>query len=210
MRTSAEASRRLIRRAALATFCERGYCATTLEEIGLQAGITRGAVLHHFKSKPALLRATVEPYLEAVADLFAAAAVSDPPTTSEQRGLLTALTDLLLEHRFEVQLLATDVAARVQLGLVGVWGAPSHTFVALLLGSQNSQVGQLRVSAALGAIIQPLASGGLELDPPWTRDELIDAALAVLGRPNDPPLTIPELPAIAAGETCLLDHAVAK
>src|SRR5882757_3405485 len=167
MRASSEASQLAIRRAALAIFCERGYRATTLEEIGAQVGVTRGTVLHHFKSKPDLLKAVVAPYLDGLADLIDSAEVHDPPTTSERRTLLTALADLFLKHRRAVQLLATDVAARVQLGLVDAWTAPSEGLVAVLLGSQASRQSRVRMSAALGAMVQPVASVGLDLAPAW-------------------------------------------
>ncbi|MDT4905563.1 MAG: Bacterial regulatory protein tetR family, partial [Pseudonocardiales bacterium] len=61
MSVRTEEMRRAIARAALSTFCERGYGVATLEEIGVQVGLTRGGVLHHFKSKPDLLEAVAAP-----------------------------------------------------------------------------------------------------------------------------------------------------
>lgn len=168
----------------MATFCARGYRATTLEEVGDQVGITRGTVLHHFHSKAELLSAVVDPYLRAIADLLLHAGVDDLTRASQRRKFLTELADLLLEHRGTVQLLATDVATRVQLGLVDRWAAPSHKLLTLLVGSNPSDVGRVRVAAALGAIVQPVASVQLDLDTPGARCEIVDAALAVLDRPS--------------------------
>jgi AcrR family transcriptional regulator len=186
MRASTEESRAAIQRTALATFCARGYRTTTLEEIGAQVGVTRGTVLHHFKSKADLLAAVADPYLKAVEVLLDSAEAGDPPTVAEQRQLLTDLADLLLQHRDALRLLVTDVAARVQLGLVDQWAAPTDRLVRLLLGSYPAVTCQVRVSAALGAMIHPLASGGVRLNTAESRSELIDAALAVLARPNTP------------------------
>lgn len=41
--------------AALNLFCQKGYNVTTIDEIAAAAGVTKGAVYHHFDSKEALL-----------------------------------------------------------------------------------------------------------------------------------------------------------
>lgn len=41
-------------------FGERGFAATPLEEVVAEAGLTRGAVYHHFKDKRALFEAVVD------------------------------------------------------------------------------------------------------------------------------------------------------
>jgi AcrR family transcriptional regulator len=208
MRASTETSQLAIRRSALATFCERGYRATTLEEIGARVGVTRGTVLHHFKSKPDLLHAVMAPYLDALTGLIDSAEVQDPPTASERRVLLIALADLFLQHRRAVQLLATDVAARVQLGLVDVWAAPSEGLVGVLLGSRADGMSRVRMSAALGAMVQPIASVGLDLPPAWTRSELVGAALAVLERPVTTVTTARGRPTETSGTPRVIDRAV--
>ena len=129
MRSSAERSRRLIQQSALSTFCERGYRASTLEEIGAQVGVTRGTVLHHFHSKAELLRATIGPSQQALAALLETACAQDPPTRSQRRRLLTDLLHLALAHRSAVLLLATDVGARAQLGLGRPHAAPGERLV---------------------------------------------------------------------------------
>jgi TetR/AcrR family transcriptional regulator, acrAB operon repressor len=56
----AEQTRRAIMAAALATFNTRGISSTTLEHIAEAAGVTRGAIYHHFGDKQALLGAIRE------------------------------------------------------------------------------------------------------------------------------------------------------
>ena len=48
-------SKEKIARAALRLFARKGYATASLEEIATQAGFTKGAVYHFFKSKEALL-----------------------------------------------------------------------------------------------------------------------------------------------------------
>jgi AcrR family transcriptional regulator len=180
MSVRTEATRRAIARAALSTFCQRGYGVATLEEIGAQVGLTRGGVLHHFKSKPELLEAVAEPYRHALADLLLNAQVDDPPTEPQRRQLLTRFADLMLEHRGTLRLLANDVSARAQLELDVQCPTQQAQLVRLLTGSQSPDRTKVRVTAALGAMIQPVASMWLDLDDVGTRGELIDAAVSVI------------------------------
>jgi AcrR family transcriptional regulator len=184
MTVKTEQTRDAIARAALSTFCERGYGVATLEEIGARVGLTRGGVLHHFKSKPDLLQAVAAPYRRALADLLRNAELDDQPTVSQRRQLLTGYADVMLEHRGTLQLLANDVSARAQLGLSDQRRTPQGQLASLLVGSKATDLTQVRATAALGAMIQPVASVWLDLGDAATRDELIDAALAVIDGPR--------------------------
>jgi AcrR family transcriptional regulator len=53
---------------ATALFGERGFAGTPLEEVVQQAGLSRGAVYHHFKDKRALFDAVVDQLLLEVVD----------------------------------------------------------------------------------------------------------------------------------------------
>ena len=55
-----EATRAALVGAARSLFAERGYAATAAEEVVRQAGVTRGAMYHHFRDKKALFRAVHE------------------------------------------------------------------------------------------------------------------------------------------------------
>jgi AcrR family transcriptional regulator len=184
MNQRSEEMRRAIASAALSTFCERGYGVATLEEIGVQVGLTRGGVLHHFKSKPDLLEAVVAPYRCALADLLLTAQVDDPPTGRQRRQLLTRFAALMLAHRGTLQLLTSDVSARAQLRMRDQWLTPQGEVMSLLVGSKAADLTQVRVTAALGAMIQPVASAWLDFGDAITRSELVDAAVAVIEGPR--------------------------
>ena len=53
-------TRRALLDAARSLFAERGYHETAAEEIVRRAGLTRGALYHHFEDKKDLFRAVVE------------------------------------------------------------------------------------------------------------------------------------------------------
>jgi AcrR family transcriptional regulator len=187
MRTQPEEMRRVIVKAALLTFCERGYGPATLEEIGAKVSLTRGGVLHHFKSKAVLLEAVIEPFREALTDLLLHIQLDDPPSRGQRRQLLGSLADLMLEYRGSLRLLANDVSARAQLDRNGQWPLTEGRLIGLLLGSKGTDLTQVQVAAALGALIQPVASLWLDLDGATTRGQLVDAAAAVLDGPRSAP-----------------------
>lgn len=56
----AEATRSTLLDAALVVFSRQGYTATRLEDIAQEAGVTRGAVYHHFGGKAELYNALVQ------------------------------------------------------------------------------------------------------------------------------------------------------
>ncbi len=75
LQRTAEMRGRLIA-AARSLFVERGYAATGTPEIVSAAGVTRGALYHHFEDKQALFRAVVEAEAAAVAAAIEAAAAA--------------------------------------------------------------------------------------------------------------------------------------
>lgn len=58
--TKSERTRTTILDAALRCFHRLGYNSTTTEKIATEAGVSRGAMLHHFPSRLALIRAAVQ------------------------------------------------------------------------------------------------------------------------------------------------------
>ena len=56
----AEQTRQDLLDAALTVFSQKGYTATRLEDVARAAGVTRGAIYHHFGSKAELYSALIE------------------------------------------------------------------------------------------------------------------------------------------------------
>lgn len=77
-------------------FGERGYANTATEEIVAEAGVTRGALYHHFQSKEGLLAAVIYRVLEELAERITAAAnTTDDPFEQLLCGAQAALTAIL-------------------------------------------------------------------------------------------------------------------
>src|SRR4051794_22839633 len=59
--------------AALALFREQGYASTSLDDLCVRAGVTKGAFFHHFRSKEALAIAAANHWSEMTQAFFASA-----------------------------------------------------------------------------------------------------------------------------------------
>ncbi len=97
-RDRTEATRRDLIAAARRLFTEKSYAETSTPEIAAAAGVTRGALYHHFADKQALFRAVVEHEAEAVAQEIETASA---PDTMSARAALLAGSDAYFEamHR---------------------------------------------------------------------------------------------------------------
>lgn len=73
-----ESTRAALVEAARALFAERGFAAVGTEEIVARAGVTRGALYHHFRDKTDLFRAVLEEVERDLSEKIATAALSDP------------------------------------------------------------------------------------------------------------------------------------
>src|SRR5215472_10108801 len=110
-----EATRRRLVAAARTLFGARGYAGVGTEEIVRTAGVTRGALYHHFRDKADLFAAVAEQVEAEIAEHIAgtAGAATDPV------GALRLGTRLFLDACAEPGWQAwRDLAARYGLGLV--------------------------------------------------------------------------------------------
>jgi AcrR family transcriptional regulator len=93
----ADETRRELLRVARELFAERGYAGVGTEEIVARAGLTRGALYHHFQGKRDLFRAVHEQLEEELVAEIAAglAGVTDPDVLLEVgvRAFLDSCTD---------------------------------------------------------------------------------------------------------------------
>ena len=92
-----EATRSALMDAALELFADRGYAGVPAEEIVRAAGVTRGALYHHFKDKRDLFGAVVERVEQRVVERVAIAAAQEADPWEQQRVAIGAYLDVCLE-----------------------------------------------------------------------------------------------------------------
>lgn len=105
-RERTETMRAALLAAARDLFIEKGYAETSTPEIVAAAGVTRGALYHHFADKQALFQAVVEAEAETVAAEIDRAAPEDlPPLEALARGGEAYLTAMAAPGRTRLLLI---------------------------------------------------------------------------------------------------------
>jgi len=153
----AEATRQLLISVARERFAEKGYAATSIEEIIQQAGVARGALYHHFPGKDALFRAVYDEVQTEMASRVVATALGGPEPWEGVRAGLGAFLDACLEPEFRRIVVLDSVPV-----LSGdVWeGGIEHNELPML----RSVLTPLVESSLPGVPVEPLvyvALGGL-------------------------------------------------
>ncbi|WP_337004531.1 MULTISPECIES: TetR/AcrR family transcriptional regulator [unclassified Microbacterium] len=82
---AAETARRVLE-TATAHFAEHGYAAASIDEIAHAAGVTRGAVYHHYDSKPRLFAAVAAAQQHQIAEAIIAATADSSDDTALRDG----------------------------------------------------------------------------------------------------------------------------
>jgi AcrR family transcriptional regulator len=92
-----EATRAKLLRVGRELFARRGYADVSTEEIVRRAGVTRGALYHHFRDKRDLFAAVVEQIEQEVMEKVAETALAAGDPWEQQSAAIGAYLDVCLE-----------------------------------------------------------------------------------------------------------------
>jgi AcrR family transcriptional regulator len=95
--------------AAQTLFLNKNYADVTMTEIAETAGVTKGALYHHFSSKEALYLAMMHADLEEKKELFRSAAESAGACRERLRRLVETFLQLPREKRELIKLVRRDI-----------------------------------------------------------------------------------------------------
>ena len=163
---------------------ERGFAGTTTTLVCQRAGVSRGALLHHFPSKNDLVVAAVEHVMATRGDELAEAVRRRPP--GDTRAVL--------------QLLAGHVTSRVFTAALELWvaartdpvlhdavapleqkiGRETHRLTVELLGADESRAGVRELVQATLDLMRGLALAATLSDDTRRRGRILDQWAAVL------------------------------
>jgi AcrR family transcriptional regulator len=169
------AMRQRLLAAARALFAEKGYAATGTPELVAAAGVTRGALYHHFADKAELFRAVVEEEHVRVAE--AVNASSGDVARDDAIGALLAGSDAFLEAMQEPgrrQILLVDAPAvlgRAALDAIdarhGLATLVEGLEAAMAAGAIRRDLPLLPAAHLLGALFDRAALAGPEAAPDY-------------------------------------------
>lgn len=150
-----ERTRREILQQAMTLFQEKGYNATSLQDIATAAGCSKATVLYHFNGKTAVLAAVLEPshaalgrLLDEVAPLAAAQAQQVAirrfvELAVEFRGVVSVLQDVLSKIE-EMPEFADLVSKGIQLTVIMAGGPDNQLEIDLAQFAVNGLLGECR------------------------------------------------------------------
>jgi AcrR family transcriptional regulator len=97
----AEETKRDLLRAARRLFTERGYSSSATDQIVTEAGVSRGALYHHFKDKEDLFRAVVEDVNAELSDQMATRAMGNEDLWAGVLEGIDAFLDACLDPAYQ-------------------------------------------------------------------------------------------------------------
>ena len=170
-------TQRRVLEAAVECLVERGWSGTTTTLVAERAGVSRGAQLHHYRTKSDLLVAAVEHLVERrSAELQAAALPPGQDRVAGTIGLLATLfTGSLFSAAIEVWVAArTDPALRTALVPVEArFGREVHRLTVELLGADESRPGVREAVQATLDLMRGLGVASLLTDDSARRTRLL-------------------------------------
>jgi AcrR family transcriptional regulator len=183
-RRSAQAARAAIQATALDLFTAYGYESTSLEEIADRLGLTRQAVLYHFGTKEDLLLSVVLPAIDAISVTIDGLEVGDPPSRADLERALTAMVDVMGQHREAIAVLSRFTnekrVARIAPALMELNQKAGRLYGGSAIETDPAlRVRVVATMAALSGITG--ARLAVPLDSPEEREALVQGCLGMLG-----------------------------
>jgi AcrR family transcriptional regulator len=181
------ATRAALVAAATTLFAERGYAATAREEIVRAAGVTRGALYHHYADKADLFRAVFESVEEQVMARIAEAAMGTADPVEQLRLGCRAYLDQALDPRVRRICIidapaVLDEAARHEISTRYALGMVREVVQASV---DSGQIARRPVEALSQLLLAAVMAGAQYVatadDPVAARREAGDAVDALLG-----------------------------
>jgi AcrR family transcriptional regulator len=158
---------------------ERGFGGTSTTVISQRAGVSRGAQLHHFPTKNALVVAAVEHLTEVRGDELARAAAR-VPAAHRTRDVLRMLGDHFASPVF-IAALELWVAARTDAALFDAVeplerkvGRETHRMTVQLLGADESKPGVRELVQATLDLVRGLGLAATISDDTRRRNRILD------------------------------------
>ena len=161
-----ETTRQKILDAAIDLFSEVGYAAAGLGEIIERAGMTKGALYHHFDSKEALATAIIEQGTNLTRDAFRHVCESSSPALENMIHGVFIVADLLVSDK------TARTAEQLTRGLAEFNSAASRAWSSLL-DSMTTQADAQAPKATSGKASIPTWSPKQSSTPCWARNSYL-------------------------------------
>jgi AcrR family transcriptional regulator len=174
-----ERTRREILQQAMTLFQEKGYNATSLQDIATAAGCSKATVLYHFNGKAAVLAAVLEPSHAALTALVAETSVL--PAAEAQQVAIRGFVEISVKGRGVISVLQDMLMTMGEMPEFDELVADGLRLIEILAGGTGDRleldIAKFAINGLLGECRHPEESTDAELT------ELCETALRRLLRP---------------------------
>jgi AcrR family transcriptional regulator len=174
------ATRAAVVQAARELFAARGYAGVGTNEVVERAGVTRGALYHHFEDKRALFRAVYEELEQEMAEHIVEAVAAEPRAERHLEVGVDAFLDVCLEpaHRRISLIEAPSVLGHEEWRSIGATYSLGLVRAALEAAMDAGRIERQPVDTLAHLLLGALAEAALVL----ARAEDLESARAEVGR----------------------------
>lgn len=182
MRYRGDATKAAIKEKALEHFARSGYQQTSLEDVASDLGITRSAVLFHFRTKSDLLKEIAAPLESELERILGMERGEAPLSGRARKALIAELVDCYIAHRNVVVLITRDISSHAPIDLDPRIALRAQRLFYLLAGPDPTESDRLVMRALVGAVLNPLADPELDVEKQDVRHLLLETAMLIARR----------------------------
>jgi TetR/AcrR family transcriptional regulator len=169
-----------LRQIALVEFARAGYGATSLQRIAEVAGLSKSSVLYHFASKEALLAAAISPAVEKMRSILNDLEATEL-SPQGRKVFVESFTDLLLEHRLEVNLFINQGPSLEDVPALEGANQLVYRLATYFQSATSSTEDRMRFGIALGGAAYMLCTvQTLQLEHEEPTDEIRAALITII------------------------------
>jgi AcrR family transcriptional regulator len=171
-------TRQRILAVAAALFAERGYRATSMQEIADRVGITKAALYYHFAAKEDVLHELTTPMLDELEQALNEAEAAGDPETVRWRAI-EAFFDVHLRHRDTLLMLVRDMTLLVQAPVADRFKAAIALANTLVSGPRPGLAQRVRAAQVVAGLADPVVMFR-DVSPARLRRLILDGARTLL------------------------------
>ncbi|GAT08975.1 TetR family transcriptional regulator [Mycolicibacterium novocastrense] len=165
---------------AIDLFKQHSVAGTSLQMISDELGLTKSAIYHHFRTREELLTAVMEPLIEEVAAIVAAAETHRAHRARADH-LLRGYAALAAANRELIPLFTGDPGVVALLRTRPDWAAVVDRQMRLLADVEPGLAGQVKAALVMSGIASAAGLDYGAIDEETLRDQLIAAGRRTLG-----------------------------
>jgi AcrR family transcriptional regulator len=159
---------------------QHGYARCSLQRIADAAGITKAAVIYHFASKAAVIRAAYDSVITGMIGHITERILAAETAEARVEAYLSAMIDYVARHPTHVRMITEAIAESDDTGIEDRPESPSrHQPLADLIdaakaeGAYRPDLDSTTLAIILGGAVDGLASSALTLDLPAATTQLL-------------------------------------